>query len=132
MRTTNIKYLYGLKKQGEKIFFAECNVCNCFFGTTRKNASTCSESCDKKLEQARKMIRENNLATKGEIILGDSKARIVNTNFSENALAEGKKEFNYVLRAKNAYLKLKSVKPLKKFYKTNAILLFAEETPIFN
>lgn len=132
MRGTNIKHLYNLKKQGENIFFAECSVCNCFFGTTKQETMTCSELCDKKLEDAREMIRENNFATSGEIILGSSRAAIVNTNFCEAALAEGKKQFTYVLRAKNVYHKFKSIEPLKKFYKNSSILLRAEETAILS
>jgi hypothetical protein len=121
MRTTNIRYLYGLKKSGIKIFFSECPICTSVFGSTQKDLKTCSEYCDKKtelenqkIEKARELILKNNLARAGDTVLGSYKASVFKTNFNETTLAQGKKQFTYILKANDSFVKINSIEPLKK------------------
>jgi hypothetical protein len=46
MRTTDIKYLIGLKKSGSKLTFFDCPQCNRFFGTDETDIETCCVECD--------------------------------------------------------------------------------------
>jgi hypothetical protein len=133
MRTTNIRFLYDLKKKGEEVVFKECPICNCVYGTTEKITITCSYNCDiefkvriKKSNLALKKIVKKNLATEGEIILGNEIASIIATDFNARSYSEGKTEFNYVLKTSNVYITLKKVKPLKRSYETNWVLEEAE------
>ncbi len=129
MRTTNIRFLYDLKKKGEEVIFKECPICNCVYGSTEKETDTCSYNCDLELEAtikrsnfALKKIAKNNLAIGGEIILGDEMASIIATDFNPRSYSEGRTEFNYVLKTRTAYVTLKKVKPLKRSYETNWVL----------
>lgn len=46
MRTTDIKYLVGLKKKGQNIVFLDCPQCKHFFGTNEVGLETCCFECD--------------------------------------------------------------------------------------
>lgn len=46
MRSTDIKYLVGLKKNQQRIIFMDCLQCNRFFGTDKTGIETCSIECD--------------------------------------------------------------------------------------
>ena len=133
MRTTNIRFLYDLKKKGEEVVFKECPVCNCVYGTTENFTATCSYNCDlefderiRKSKMALKKIVKRNLATEGEIMLGGEIASIIATDFNARSYSEGKTEFNYVLKTNNCYITLKKVKPLKKSYEKNWMLAEVE------
>ena len=46
MRSTDIKYLMGLKKNGIGILFSDCPQCKRFYGTDMSGIETCSIECD--------------------------------------------------------------------------------------
>lgn len=56
MRATNIQFLLQLKKEGEKIRFAECPTCQAVFGTNEQDTVTCSRQCDTELEELNRKI----------------------------------------------------------------------------
>ena len=47
MRTTNIKTGIALKRKQGLVFFRECPVCKCFYGTDQPEVKTGSVKCDK-------------------------------------------------------------------------------------
>jgi hypothetical protein len=73
MRATNIKFLLELKKQGGRIHFTECPVCERVFGTTEGEAITCSPKCDAKMQLLEKHIKES--------LINRSKVNPANLNF---------------------------------------------------
>lgn len=62
MRATNIKFMLGLKKMGQKILFKDCPQCKRFFGTDETSVETCSIDCDIKYalrDQSAEMEKKN-------------------------------------------------------------------------
>lgn len=93
----NPKEAHELKDQ-QPVFWFECPVCEQLEAHTVKPNETCSDQCQKKLDEARALINTNSWATSNDLIdYNNTIMYVASTNCNVHSVAKGAREFGYIL-----------------------------------